>query len=297
MNNVLITGASGFLGKEIYNYLKSQHFNLISLGRSAESNIICDLSKEVPKLEKLKFDYVVHVAGLAHITPKSQQENEAFFKVNVEGTKKLLEALNENLPKTIIFISSVAVYGLDMGESIDENYPLNGATPYAKSKILVEKELLKFGIENGINIIILRPPLISGTNPSGNLGDLMRAIKKGFYFRIGKGDAKKSMVSSKDISKLIPKILDKNGTYNLTDNIHPTFKEIDSYIGNIYGKRIHIMPFWFIKIVSYIGDVIPLFPINSIKLNKMTKSLTFSNAKAVNELGWCSESALNELKE
>lgn len=293
---ILLTGSSGFLGLEIYNYLKSQKFEIFSLGRSINCDIICDLSKEVPTCNQLNFDYVIHAAGKAHIVPKTKKEIEDFHNVNVNGTLNLLNSLKDHLPKTLIFISSVAVYGLDSGNQIDESYPLIGVTPYAKSKIEAEKIVIDFGEKFNINIVIIRPPLITGKSPSGNLGDLMSAIKKGFYFRIGDGSAKRSMVSSLDIAKIIPTLFKKQGIYNLTDGIHPSFKDIDTYIGDMYNKSIILMPLWFVRCLAYIGNIFPFFPLNSTKFTKMTKSLTFSDDKAVNELGWQPESALKQLK-
>lgn len=294
---ILITGASGFLGSEIYTYLNAQKFEIFTLGRAKKSDIVCDLSKEVPPIKNKNSTVVIHVAGKAHIVPKTEAEIKDFYEVNLKGTENLLESLEENLPHTFIFISTVAVYGKETGEAIDELTKLNGKSPYAKSKILAEEKVLAFGFKNGVNIVILRLPLITGKGPLGNLGDIMRAIKKGYYFRIGNGSAKRSMVAALDIAKLIPSLFNKNGIYNLTDRRHPSFKKIDSYIGAYYGKSIKKMPVWFFTILSKIGDVIPFFPLNSLKFNKMTKSLTFSDDKAVAELNWNPDNALKYVRD
>lgn len=297
VEKILITGASGFLGSEIFNYLNAQKFEIVTLGRASKNNIVCDLSKEVPQLKNKNSSVVIHAAGKAHTVPKTEAEIQDFYEVNVKGTENLLESLKVNLPHTFIFISSVAVYGRDTGVAIEESSALNGKTPYAKSKILAEEKVLSFGRETGVNIIILRLPLITGKAPLGNLGDIMRAIKKGYYFRIGNGTPRRSMVASLDIAKLIPSLLNKNGIYNLTDRRHPSFKEIDSYIGTYYGKSIKKMPVWFFTILAKIGDVVTFFPLNSLKFDKMTKSLTFSDDKAVTELNWNPDDALKYIKE
>lgn len=296
MEKILLTGASGFLGREISKHLKSLNYKVVSLGRNKSNAIVCDLGSETPVLKEC-FDIVIHVAGKAHTVPKNEQEKLDFYKVNRDGTKSLLKCLEIKLPKTVIFISTVAVYGVETGEMITEEYPLKGETDYAKSKILAENLVQDFGKKYNVNTIILRPPLITGKSPAGNLGAIMKFIKKGFYFRIGKGDAKRSMVSAIDIARIIPYTFNKNGVYNLTDRIHPTFSEIDTYIGNYYGKSINIMPSIILKYLAKIGDIIPLFPLNSMKFDKMTKSLTFNDDKAVRELGWNPIRGLSELKE
>lgn len=292
---LLITGASGFLGSEINAYLTTRKFEVLTLGKSHGNDIICDLSKQVPELGEI--DITIHVAGKAHLIPKTDSEIEKFHEVNVVGTENLLKGLSNNLPGTFIFISTVAVYGKETGVEIEETCPLDGVTPYAKSKILAEEKVLSFCKLNKVNAVVLRLPLVAGISPKGNLGSIMRAIKKGYYFRIGNGDARRSMVAASDISKLIPVLFNKNGIYNLTDRRHPSFKEIDSHIASYYGKSIKKMPVWLLAALAKVGDVIRFFPLNSLKFDKMTKSLTFSDDKAVRELNWNPDNALKYIKE
>lgn len=296
MINILITGASGFLGKEIFKHLKDiNEVNVDKIGRTKQSDIICDLSIKKPSINKF-YSTIIHVAGKAHSVPKTKKEKEEFYKVNHIGTKNLLKSLKNKLPKTFVFISSVAVYGKDYGEMIDESYPLEGSTPYAKSKILAEGEVIDFCTEHNINYIILRLPLISGENPPGNLGSMIKAIKKGYYFRIGNGLARKSIVSSTDIANLICSLgYDKSGVFNLTDGIDPTFRDIENYIANLNDKKIVSLPKFLFTSLAIIGDLLPFFIINTKKLNKITKSLTFSNEKAIRELNWKPKPALKSI--
>ena len=287
--NVLVTGANGFLGRSIVSAFQKEHY-IETLSRK-NSSYNFDLSKDIPVF-KTKFDMVVHAAGKAHVIPKSEDEKEEFFNVNLLGTKNLLKSIEDNPPNTIVFISTVAVYGKELGENIEENSPLNGTTPYAKSKILAESEVLAFGEKYDVNILVLRPPLIIGKSPEGNLKSLMKAIKFGYYFRIGNGLARRSMVSSIDVSDLITRLYGKRGIYNLTDRRNPSFREIDSKISEWYGNRIKVMPEFLIKVLAKVGDFIPGFPINSYKYEKMTSSLTFSDDKAVKELNWDPRNAL-----
>ena len=295
MKKILITGASGFLGSEINSYLTSQKFQILTLGRAQDNDIICDLSKEVPRLENI--DIVVHVAGKAHLVPKTQSEVEKFYEVNVEGTENLLKGLSNKLPETFVLMSTVAVYGIEKGVYIDESNQLNGITPYAKSKIIAEDKVLSFCKLHNINAIILRLPLITGKSPKGNLGSLIQAIKRGYYFRIGNGEARRSMVAALDIAKLIPTLFNKNGIYNLTDRRHPSFKEIDTFIADYYGRSVKKMPVWVLATLAKIGDLLPFFPFNSLKLDKMTNSLTFSDEKAVKHLNWNPDDAIKYIKE
>lgn len=291
---ILLTGASGFLGRPISNYLKQQQFDVVSVGRSRANRIVCDLGQAIPVVEQ-PIDVLVHVAGKAHFIPKTDEEAQSFFDVNVTGTENLLKSLTGRLPQAIIFISSVAVYGLEMGENIQESHPLLGTTPYAKSKIESENTILCFGKEHGIPVVILRLPLISGPNPPGNLGDMIRAIQKGYYFRIGKGEARRSIVAAYDVAKIIPELFDKQGIYNLTDGRHPMFKEIDTRLAHLHHKKVKQIPSSVLRMIALVGDYIPKFPFNSLKYSKMTHSLTFSDQKAIDELNWKPTNSLDSI--
>lgn len=291
-----MTGASGYLGKEIYSFFKNKKYPTITVGRSNVNDIICDLSLEIPSVQEQSIDVLIHAAGKAHTIPKTEIQRKEFFDVNFIGTKNLLKGFGENLPSTIIFISSVAVYGVDSGENIDEYFPLNGQTAYAKSKIMAENEFLIFGKNNNINTVILRLPLITGTSPSGNLGEMINAIRKGFYFRIGNGHSKRTIISTEEVAKVCEIMIGKNGVFNLADSYHPMICEIDKKIGDVYGKRIKILPKYLLKQVSRLGDVLPIFPLNSAKFSKLSKSLTFSNSKILKYIDWVPGDSLDKLK-
>jgi nucleoside-diphosphate-sugar epimerase len=231
---------------------------------------------------------VVHNAGKAHFVPQNEAEGKVFYDVNVGGTEKLLEAILslKNEPKCIVFVSTVAVYGLELGENIDETAPLLGNTPYAKSKIMAEEMIQTWCASNGVNCVILRLPLVVGEDAPGNLGAMEKAIRKGYYFRLGSGLARRSMVSAVDVAKLIPSLIEMNGVYNLTDGLHRSFAEMDTFLAKKHGKTVKKIPVWMGKWAAKLGDLIPGFPLNTYRLGKLEQSLTFNDDKARRELNW-----------
>ena len=284
MSNILLTGHSGFLGSHIKTFLIGKDYNIINLGRSKDSDIICDLGNET--FQSKNIDYVIHVAGKAHSIPKNQAQIDEFYKVNYQGTKNLIKSISKLNIKTFVFISTVAVYGRETGELIDESATLLGRTPYALSKIKAEQEIINFGKQYNINIVILRLPLVTGKGAVGNLKGIIKAIRRGYYFRIGEGDAKKSIISASDISIMIPELINLNGVYNLTDCKHPMISEIDSIIAKKFNKKIKKIPIFLLKWLGVIGDVLPFFPFDSSKFDKLTKNLTFSNKKILQEVNY-----------
>ncbi len=285
--NLLFTGASGFIGSNIINILKKE-YSISTIGLATYDDILFNLSKGIPELNE-KYEIVLHAAGKAHVVPLNKSEDELFFQTNYEGTRNLCFALEKcGLPKSFIFISTVAVYGLETGENITEDYPLKGTTPYALSKIQAEQFLTEWCKKHQIKLTILRPSLIAGTNPPGNLGAMIHGIKTGKYVNIGGGKARKSILMAQDIANLIPLVVNKGGIYNVCDSNHPSFCELENLICQQLNKSgVFTIPLFVAKIIAKIGDLIgQKAPINSNKFIKITKSLTFSNEKAKRELGW-----------
>jgi nucleoside-diphosphate-sugar epimerase len=283
---ILITGGRGFLGSVICNSLSKKN-DLFTLSRS-NSNFNYNLDIETPIITE-KFDIVIHAAGKAHLVPLNDTDSSNFFLSNVNGTKHLLEGLRmASMPKYFVFISSVSVYGLTAGENINEMSPLLAVDPYGKSKIEAEEIVKKWCDEHNLVCTILRLPLVVGDNPPGNLGAMIKGIKKGYYFNIAGGNAKKSMVLASDIAKFILKASEVGGTYNLTDGVHPTFNELSKRISQeFYKSFVPNMPLFIAKGLAKIGDILGnVFPINSNKLSKITSTLTFDDSKARLAFGW-----------
>jgi len=297
--NILLTGASGFLGKIILSKLIG---DTTTLGRTplGENHIKSDLS--IIAAFSRKFNTVIHNAGKAHVVPRTEKDKEAFFKVNFEGTINLLDALTTNPPDNFIFISTIAIYGINQGESISEKQKPNPNTPYGQSKLKAEESVINWSKKNNVKYYILRLPLVVGPNPPGNLGAIKKAIQKGYYFKIKNNAARKSMVLAEDVASLITNIQKmKSGIYNLTDTLHPTFSDVESAIEYRLQKKSLTLNSTFVKIIAKVGDFLSSaklpFPLNSSKLTKMTSTLTFDDTKARKELNWSPNPVIPFIKE
>lgn len=287
---ILLTGASGFLGKAISRHLVLQQAQLLTIGRQSSNHIVCDLSAEIPIINANSIDVVIHAAGKAHVVPKTIAQHQAFFEVNLKGTQNLLTALAQlpQLPKSFVFISSVAVYGKETGTNIAENTPLLAKDSYGLSKIQAEEFVATWCAKNNVICIILRLPLLAGSKPLGNLDAMIKGIQKGYYFNIAGGNAKKSMLLATDVAKVITKVSAIGGIYNLTDGYHPSFNELSNSIAQQLDKPTPLnMPLWLTQLIAKFGDVLGKnAPINSAKLKKITSDLTFDDSKARNAFGW-----------
>lgn len=275
-------------------------YRVLTLGRT-EGAIRTDLATQQPDLSGNAINLVVHAAGKAHSLPRSTEESQAFFQVNRDGTRRLLQALEllKNRPDAFVLISTVAVYGCETGEKISEEVALSGKTPYAESKIQAEEVVQTWCAQQGVRCCILRLPLVVGAEAPGNLGKMEQAIRRGRYVHIGAGSARRSMVRADDVARIIPKAAQTGGIYNLTDGIHPSVRELgDALARQIGPRRIPTVPIGFARILARLGDGINgmigrKFPFDSIALEKMTGSLTFSDQLAREKLGWQPRSVLS----
>jgi nucleoside-diphosphate-sugar epimerase len=292
---ILLTGSSGFLGKIILAQLKEDRIKTLN---RHNADYVVSLNSEIPVFKE-QFQIVIHSAGKAHSVPGSEAQKKEFFDVNVNGTLNLLKGLkNSALPKSFIFISSVSVFGLETGVLITEDYSLLANDPYGKSKIEAERLVSDWCKKNHVICTILRLPLIAGPNPPGNLKSMINGIKRGYYFNIDGGKAKKSIVLAEDVAKIIPVAAAIGGTYNLTDRYHPNFSELSQLMARQLGKSPSLnIPLWMAKLIAKAGDLLGAkAPINSGKLAKITSDLTFDDSKAQQLLGWKPKPVLHGFK-
>lgn len=292
-----MTGASGFLGRLVLPLLRS-FYDVTTLGLTTHDDVVCNLAGSVPELTNI-YNIVLHAAGKAHVVPRTDVEKKEFYKVNNDGTINLCRALEKvGVPKALIFISTVAVYGCETGSDITEEHPLLGKTPYADSKIKAEEFLQEWAAKNNVTLGIIRPSLIAGPNPPGNLGAMINGIKSGRYLSIAGSKARKSVLMVEDIARLVPLLADKGGIYNVCDSYNPSFRELEEVICRQLGKKLPLsIPYWMAKSMALVGDCLgSKAPINSLKLDKITKPLTFSNKKARDVLGWEPTNVLDNFK-
>ncbi len=298
MTKVLITGGNGFLGKFLVSELQEKNYNVKTLGRTSSNDIVADIAVNGFDINQ-KFDFVIHAAGKAHVTSVTSNEKREFYQINVLGTINLLQSLEiSGIPKSFIFISSVAVYGKQSGNMIDETHPLLAIDPYGASKIEAEFLISEWCLKNTVTCTILRLPLIAGPFPPGNLEAMISGIKKGLYFNIAGGRAKKSILLAEDITPFIINVLKVGGIYNLTDGQHPNIGEIAVLIAKQLNKPVpKSIPLFIARIFALIGDIFgDVCPLNSDKLNKLSCNLTFDDTKARKTLSWMPTPVLRGFK-
>jgi nucleoside-diphosphate-sugar epimerase len=306
LENCLVTGGTGFVGRHLVQNLEVRGEAVTLLCRANTNGhkaILGDLTAGNLDLSGQSFTTVYHVAGFAHVVPRTQAEREMFFHVNVEGTRNLLKHLEqgERLPESFVLVSSVSVYGREEGELLDETTARDAVDPYGVSKCQAEDTVLEWGMVHGVRIGIVRLPLVVGSGAPGNLKLMINALKGRRYCGVGSGAARRSMVLVADVSRILPAIAKLGGTFNLTDGYHPSFLELEEALCDALGRRPPFrLPLGAVKTAGRAGDALNSvlnlsLPITSAAARKMSSTLTFSDARARRTLGWRPESVLDNI--
>jgi GlcNAc-P-P-Und epimerase len=296
---VLLTGSTGFLGQLIDHAFRKKQISLLTLNRSQGSDYVCDLSLSQPLL-KDNIEAVIHSAGLAHVLRTGPDDDQIFYRSHVVGMQNLLNSLDPKVCRKFIFISSVSVYGKDSGELISESLIPTPTTPYAKYKYQAEQILIEWARKNNVAYWILRPPLIVGKNPPGNLQQLIRYLKKNMYVHINSVNPPKCMVLATDIADFLSDQyhnlnLENSGVYNLTDGANPKLQIFIKYLVKQYNPNfIHIyLPQFLIQILAKTGDRFRFLPLDSVRLNNLSRVLTFDDSKARSKIKWNGRSVVS----
>lgn len=278
ITKVIITGASGFVGANLVEYLLTKKIDVqkMSLRQDWGSNVLNGS------------DVVLHLAGKAHDTENTDEASE-YFKVNRDLTIKLFDQFLVSESKDFVYFSSVKAVADIVPEILTENTIENPMTPYGKSKLEAEKYILSKKIPEGKRIFIIRPCMIHGPGNKGNLNLLYQVVKKGIPYPLAAFENERSFLSIENLNFLIYKIIEnksiKSGIYNFADDGFISTNKLISIISegiNKKTKRLRI-PKAIIVNAARIGDVLSL-PLNSERLNKLTENYRVDNQKIKKEL-------------
>lgn len=285
MSKAFITGASGFVGKNLLAYLQHNSVTTVPFSRSAGYDYG---SIDSLFLNHQQIDTIVHLAGKAHDLRKLVNSAE-YFKANTELTRKLFESFLQSNASVFIYISSVKAIADSTNVPLTEEIQPFPLTDYGKSKLLAEEYLLKQLLPSGKRLYILRPCMIHGPGNKGNLNLLYQVVKKGIPYPLAAFDNKRSFLSVENLCFVIYQLMNRgdmaSGVYHIADDEPISTMDVVQIIAAGLGKKGRwwkISPV-LIKWIARMGDFIP-FPLNSERLQKLTDSYIVSNHKLVSAL-------------
>lgn len=255
----LITGANGFLGSALVSCLKERNLlvreSVRDLKHSRESVgdvfVSGTINQDTIWSEALtNVDVVIHTAALVHSRLDFNEEKILEYNnVNKLGTINLAKQAASAGVKKFIFISSIKVNGetTTLGTPFTAYDIANPLDPYAKSKYDAEVLLLDIGMKTGMDIVIIRPPLIYGPNVKANFASLLNLVSKGLPLPFGcLKYNKRSFVSLGNLVSLIVTCLEHpkaaNEIFLVSDDYDLSTADLIYKLGNALGKSTLMLP-------------------------------------------------------
>lgn len=252
----LITGASGFVGQALYAALTAHQYDVIAAVRS-DTHINCCKSLTVGHIDGQTawafslhdVDVVVHLAARVHVmNDRSVDPLAEFRKVNVDGTLNLARQAAKAGVKRFIFISSVKVNGehTEAGKPFNEDATPNPQDAYGISKHEAEQGLLKIAQETGMDVVIIRPPLVYGAGVKANFASMMRAVRRGMPLPLGAIHNKRSFVYVGNLVSMIMCCIDHpaaaNQVFMVSDRHDLSTTELLRCCAKALGVQARLLP-------------------------------------------------------
>lgn len=255
---VFLTGASGFVGQAfLRHWLESERGPILALSRAplgitAPNLMPVEVGSAGLMSESLPLqgvDVVVHCAGRAHVMKDSAEDPlQAFRNVNVLGSLNIARQAAASGVKRFIFISSVKVNGEETqpGVPFTSDDPPAPADFYGQTKLEAENALRSLAEESGMEVVIIRPPLVYGPGVKGNFASLARAVGSGIPLPFGNVKNKRSLISVTNLVDLMAVCVDHPDAANqvllASDERDVSTSELLRLCAQSMGKRARLLP-------------------------------------------------------
>ena len=309
MKKILITGASGFIGRFLCKTLSTsgrsfrgavRSIDSFSIDTKANYVSIGDInSKTNWKHALVNIDCIIHCAGRSNVMNEKKKNNlEIYRSINVHGTKQLAEQAAKAGVKRLIFLSSVKVIGEDSDNRYGDISPNkqkkyiftpndvpNPEDLYSVSKFEAETILWETAAITGLEVVVLRIPLVYGYGVKGNLMRLMKLINSGIPLPFSLIDNKRSLIGIDNLVDLLICCIDhpnaKEKTFLASDGEDLSTPELIKLIASSMGKKANLFPFP-ISMLKFLGSVFG----KREEINRLVGSLRIDNSYTKEILNW-----------
>lgn len=242
-SRLVVTGGSGFIGAALVEALASAGYQVSAPGR-AEGVDLDRPQYYKPFLETA--DTVVHLA--AHNPPRlsaDSSDEEAFRRINIEGTAALAHLSRLSGVRRFIFISSARVYGISEAQPYGEDATLLAEDSYGRSKAEAEAQLARVFADDPKSLVILRLPVVYAPGRGGVLRLIARFARNGWPLLSGFLGSEKSTLYLGNLIAAMERLLDRpdmHGTFNLTDGASIRFRDFARAVATENGRRLITVP-------------------------------------------------------
>lgn len=220
MTKLLVTGAGGFIGGAIYRHFLEQRFNVLGVSTRPSGDILQtpalnDHSDWFHVLEGV--DAVIHTAAKAHVFKRVAPGScEDLYQVNMHAVINIAKQAARMGVRRFLFISTVGVHGCfsKQGVPLSESSPIVPHNDYARAKAEAEKQLMELANQTGMEVVIIRPPLVYGAGAKGNFSQLIKWVRTSLPLPLGAIDNQRSFVALDNLVSLIEKCINHPAAAN-----------------------------------------------------------------------------------
>ena len=296
--NILITGATGFVGGAVVRRLTEEKKHVVRAAVRQLSDVLPadvsqmqtgGLSKNTDYAEALQaVDVVIHAAARVHIMDDDASDPLAEFrKVNVGGTLNLARQAADAGVQRFVFISSIKVNGesTELGKPFTPEDNIATLDPYGLSKWEAEQGLFQIAEQTGMQVVVIRPPLIYGEGVKANFAKMMLGVAKGLPLPLGAVHNKRSLVALDNLVDFIilcaqhPKAA--NGVFLISDGEDVSTTELLQKVAKAMGKKARLMPAP-VGLMTFVAKLLGKEDV----ANRLFGSLQVDSSKARGLLGW-----------
>lgn len=288
---ILVTGANGFVGRALCSVLDQTEDEVVRAVRTATTPWdvpVGDLNESTHWGEALTqgIDVVVHLAGQVPLTDGAKEfRGDRYTQVNNLGTTNLARQCAQHGVKRFIFVSTVKVLGEGKNEPYRDTDLAVPADAYAISKWEAEQALRQIDAETGMEVVLLRPPLVYGPGVKGNFLRLMQAIDKRRPLPLGAIQNRRSMIYLGNLVDAIrlclthPQAAGK--TFLVSDSDDVSTPELVRRIAAALGRRPFLVPVP-VSWMRWVGAILG----KQAAIERLLGSLTVDSTPLLKELGW-----------
>ncbi|EHL32665.1 UDP-glucose 4-epimerase family protein [Legionella drancourtii] len=295
MAKILVTGATGFVGKRLVPELIAAGHEV----RCAVSRRVDWLHAEQVVVDKLEhnpdwgealsgMDVVIHLAARVHVMKeKAEFVLDDYCKINSIATRNLAKQAAKHHVKRFIFLSSIKVNGefTLKGTPFTEESSAQPEDPYGQSKLYAEQYLRVISQNTGLEVVIIRPPLIYGPEVKANFLRMLRLVKKGLPLPFGKVENSRHLVYVGNLVSALCMVVAHpeaaNQTYLVADDDSLSLTQLMSLIGYEMNVNVRLIPIP-VRFMEFSFRILGLSKLNM----RLFGSLEVSNNKIKSQLGW-----------
>lgn len=289
---VVVTGADGFVGRELTGVLRQQGHEVVAVARQAKPGYVAvgDISGTTDWSAVLSgADVVVHLAARVHqMGDRLAPPWAEYRRVNVDATLNLASQADRAGVGRFIFMSSVKVLGEENDRPYVESDTPAPSDAYGVTKWEAEQGLTKLAKNNGMDVVVVRPPLVYGPGVKGNFASLVRLVRRGLPLPLGAVWNRRSLIGVDNLVNFVALCADQkktpqaaNEVFLVSDGVDVSTTELLRQVAGACGKRVWLLPVparWLRWIASLLG--------RSAVADRLCGSLAVDISKARTLLGW-----------